>query len=134
MLKDKMSIKLKLSPTTVASEPASPTKSEGKEMEVAPELGSPTLHGENIGLLERGLKTMLSIRKSKRSLKKEKEQEGTGTLRKKRLSFLSSKSYEENKTTVPNDLEEVVETIETEPIEGKPLSGKKQNICNPCRA
>lgn len=122
LLKDKMSIKMKLSPTTVASEPASPTKSEGKEMEVAPELGSPTLHGENIGLLERGLKTMLSIRKSKRSLKKEKEQEGTGTLRKKRLSFLSSKNYEENKTTVPNDLEEVVDTIETEPIEGKPLS------------
>lgn len=73
---------------------------------------------------------MLSIRKSKRSLKKEKEQEGTGTLRKKRLSFLSSKNYEENKTAVPDDLEEVVETIETEPIEGKPLSGKKQNICN----
>lgn len=98
-------------------------------MEVASELSSPTLHSGDSGFFERGIKTMLSIRKSKRSLNKEKGKEGTGTW-KVRLSFRFSKSYEENKTTICNGMEEISEKIAAEPIQGKPLSGKKQN--HPC--
>jgi len=74
---------------------------------------------------------MLSIRLSKRSPNKEKAKEGTGTWKGKRLSLRFSKSYEENKTTICNGMEEIGEKTEPEPIQGKPLSGKKQNHqCN----
>lgn len=121
-----------LAPRSVTEEPASPTNSAGKEkMEVASELGSPTLHSTDSGFFERGIKTMLSIRKSKRSPNKEKGKEGTGTWKGKRISLRFSKSYEENKPPVCNGVEEIGEKLEAEPIEGKPLSGKKQNHkCN----
>ncbi|XP_076201614.1 exocyst complex component 3-like protein 4 [Aptenodytes patagonicus] len=112
-----------LGPRSITSEPASPTNSAGEEkMEVASELSSPTLHSGDSGFFERGIKTMLSIRKSKRSLNKEKGKEGTGTWKGKRLSFRFSKSYEENKTTICNGVEEISEKITAEPIQGKPLS------------
>ncbi|KAM6254603.1 exocyst complex component 3-like protein 4 isoform 2-T2 [Spheniscus humboldti] len=112
-----------LRPRSITSEPASPTNSTGEEkMEVACELSSPTLHSGDSGFFERGIKTMLSIRKSKRSLNKEKGKEGTGTWKGKRLSFRFSKSYEENKTTICNGMEEISEKIAAEPIQGKPLS------------
>nr|XP_009935147.1 PREDICTED: exocyst complex component 3-like protein 4 [Opisthocomus hoazin] len=110
-----------LDPRSVTSEPASPTNSAGEEkMEVASELSSPTLRSS--GLFERGIKTMLSIRLSKRSPNKEKAKEGTGTWKGKRLSLRFSKSYEENKTTICNGMEEIGEKTEPEPIQGKPLS------------
>ncbi|XP_013796456.2 exocyst complex component 3-like protein 4 [Apteryx mantelli] len=112
-----------LHPTSVTSEPASPTNSTGKEkMDVASELNSPTSHSHDIGIFERGIKTMLSIRKSKQNLNKDKEKESTGTLRGMRLSFRFTKSYEQDKTTICNDMEEIGEKIELEPIKGKPLS------------
>uniref|UniRef100_A0A8B9FHF6 Exocyst complex component 3 like 4 n=1 Tax=Amazona collaria TaxID=241587 RepID=A0A8B9FHF6_9PSIT len=108
-----------LDPRSMTSEP---TNSAGKEKrEAASELSSPSLHSTDSGFFERGIKTMLSIRKSKRSLNKEKEKEGTGTWKGKRLSLLISKSYE-NETTICNGVQEVSEKIEAEPIQGKPLS------------
>ncbi|XP_057253127.1 exocyst complex component 3-like protein 4 [Pezoporus wallicus] len=110
---------MELDPKSVTSEP---TNSPGKEKRgVASELSSPSLHSMDSGFFERGIKTMLSIRKSKRSLNKEKEKEGTGTWKGKRLSLRFPKSYE-NKTTNCNGLQEVSEKIEAEPIQGKPLS------------
>lgn len=94
-------------------------------MEVASDLSSPTSHSRDSGFFERGIKTMLSIRKSKRSPNKEKEKEGTGTWNGKRLSLRFSKSYEENKPTICNGMEEIGEKLEAEVIQGKPLSGKK---------
>lgn len=91
-------------------------------MEVASDLSSPTLHSRDSGFFERGIKTMLSIRKSKKSQNKEKEKEGTGTWNGKRLSLRFYKSYEENKPTICNDVEEIGEKLEAEPIQGKPLS------------
>ncbi|XP_065606154.1 exocyst complex component 3-like protein 4 isoform X1 [Cyrtonyx montezumae] len=93
---------------------------EKEKMEVASELGSPTLNDENTGFLERGIKTMLSIRKSKR--KSEKEQEGTGIWRRRLRSFQFPKSSEENKTEIPDGLEEIADKREAELTEGKPLS------------
>ncbi|XP_075609602.1 exocyst complex component 3-like protein 4 isoform X2 [Balearica regulorum gibbericeps] len=114
---------MELDPRSVTSEPASPTSSAGEEkMEAASELSSPTWHSRDSGLFERGIKTMLSIRKSKRSPNKEKGKEGTGTWRGKRLSLRFSKSYEENKTTTSNGMEEIGQKIEAELIQGKPLS------------
>ncbi|XP_062433682.1 exocyst complex component 3-like protein 4 [Rhea pennata] len=117
-----------LHPTSVTSEPASPTNSTGKEkMDIASELNSPSSHSHDIGnamtfsSFERGIKTMLSIRKSK-NLNKEKEKESTGTLRGIRLSFKFSKSYEQDKPTICNGMEEIGEKIELEPTKGKPLS------------
>lgn len=119
-------------PRSVTSEPASLTNSAGEEkMEVASEQSSPTLHSRDSGFFERGIKTMLSIRKSIRSPNKEKGKEGTGTWKGKRLSLRFSKSYEENKTTICNGVEEIGEKIEAKPVQGKPLSGKKHNHqCN----
>ncbi|XP_009870572.1 PREDICTED: exocyst complex component 3-like protein 4, partial [Apaloderma vittatum] len=92
-----------------------------EKMEVASELSSSTLHSRDSGFFERGVKTMLSIRKSIRSPNKEKGNEGTGTW--KRRSFLRFfKSYEENKTTICNGVKELGEKIEAEPIQGKLLS------------
>ncbi|XP_054684267.1 exocyst complex component 3-like protein 4 isoform X2 [Grus americana] len=114
---------MELDPRSVTSEPASPTSSAGEEkMEVASELSSPTWHSRDSGLFERGIKTMLSIRKSKQSLNKEKGKEGTGTWKGKRLSLRFSKSSEGNKTTVSNGTDEIGEKIEAELIQGKPLS------------
>ncbi|XP_074960080.1 exocyst complex component 3-like protein 4 isoform X2 [Phalacrocorax aristotelis] len=90
-------------------------------MEVASELSSPTLHSEDSGFFERSIKTMLSIRKSKLSLNKEKGKEGTGTWKGKRISLRFSKTYE-NKSTTCNGVEEISEKITAEPIQGKPLS------------
>ncbi|XP_015721112.1 exocyst complex component 3-like protein 4 [Coturnix japonica] len=104
-----------------ASEPDPSTNDAEKEkMEVASELGSPTLNDENTGFIERGIKTMLSIRRSKR--KNEKEQEGTGTWRRRLLSFQFPKSSDENRTEILDGLEEIVDKTETDPTEGKPLS------------
>ncbi|KAM7109348.1 exocyst complex component 3-like protein 4 [Ciconia maguari] len=112
-----------LDPRSITSEPASLTNSAGEEkMEVASELSSPTLHSGETGFFERGIKTMLSIRISKRSLNKEKGKEGTGTWKGKRLSLRFSKSYEENKTIICNGMENISEKIAAEPIQGKPLS------------
>ncbi|XP_030340522.1 exocyst complex component 3-like protein 4 [Strigops habroptila] len=111
-----------LDPRSVTSEPVSPTNSAGEETrEVASELSSPSLHSMDSGFFERGIKTTLSIRKSKRSLNKEKEKEGTGTWKGKRLSLRFTKSYE-NKTTIYNGMQEVSEKTEAQPIQGKPLS------------
>ncbi|XP_009950467.1 PREDICTED: exocyst complex component 3-like protein 4 [Leptosomus discolor] len=93
-----------------------------EKMEVASELTSPTLHSRDSGFFERGIKTMLSIRKSKQSLNKEKGKEGTGTWKGKRLSLRLSKSSEESKTTICNGAKDIDEKIEAEPIQGKPLS------------
>ncbi|KAK4821831.1 hypothetical protein QYF61_004191 [Mycteria americana] len=112
-----------LDPRSITSEPASLTNSAGEEkMEVDSELSSPTLHSGESGFFERGIKTMLSIRISKRSLNKEKGKEGTGTWKGKRLSLRFSKSYEENKTMICNGTEKISEKIAAEPIQGKPLS------------
>lgn len=123
---------MELNPSSVTSEPASPTSStEEENMEVASELSSPTMHSGNSGFIERGIKTMLSFRKSRRSLNKEKGKEGTGTWKQKQLSWRFSKSYEENETTICNGVEVISETTEAESIQGKPLSGKKQkHHCN----
>ena len=131
-MKDKMNRNMELDPRSMTSEPASAMNSAGEEkVEVASELSSPTLQSRDSGFFERSIKTMLSIRKSKRSVNKEKGKEGTGTWKGKRLSLRFSKSYEENKTTICNGMEEIGEKIEAEPIQGKPLSGKKQNHqCN----
>ncbi|XP_068803243.1 exocyst complex component 3-like protein 4 [Struthio camelus] len=91
-------------------------------MDVSSELNGSTSHNHDIGLFERGIKTMISIRKSKQNLNKDKEKESTGALRGIRLSFRSSKSYEQHKTTICNGVEEIGKTIELEPIKGKPLS------------
>lgn len=117
---------------SVTSEPASPVNSAGEEkMEDGSELSSPTFHSGDSGFFERGIKTMLSIRKSKRSPNKEKGKEGTGSWKGKRLSLRFSKSYEGNKTTTCNGAEDISEDIAAELIQGKPLSGKKQNHqCN----
>ncbi|XP_075569326.1 exocyst complex component 3-like protein 4 [Pelecanus crispus] len=110
-------------PRGITSEPASPMKSAGEEkIEDASELSSPTSHSRDSGFFERGFKTMLSIRKSKQSLNKEKGNEGTGTWKGKRLSLRFSKSYKENKTAISSGVEEVSEKIAAEPIQGKPLS------------
>ncbi|KAM6130911.1 exocyst complex component 3-like protein 4 [Pterocles gutturalis] len=109
---------------SITSEPVSPTKSAGEDkMEAASELSSPTLRSGDSGFFERGVKTVLSIRRSIRSLNKEKAKEGTGTWKGKRLSLRFSKSYQENKTMICNGMEEISEKIAAaEPIQGKPLS------------
>uniref|UniRef100_A0A8C3JH72 Exocyst complex component 3-like protein 4 n=1 Tax=Calidris pygmaea TaxID=425635 RepID=A0A8C3JH72_9CHAR len=119
-----MNRNMELSPRSVTKEPASPTNSVGEnKMEVASELSSPTLHSRDSGFFERGIKTMLSIRKSQRSPNKEKGKEGTGTWKGKRRSLRFTKSCEENKTTICNGVEETIaEKIEAEPIQAKPLS------------
>lgn len=116
---------MELDTRSVASEPASPLKSPGEEkMEVTSELSSSDWQSRDSGFFERGIKTMLSIRKSKLSLKKERRKEDTGTWNAKRL-LQTLRSYEENKPTICNSTEKVGEICE--PIEAKPLSGKTQN-------
>ncbi|XP_068016283.1 exocyst complex component 3-like protein 4 isoform X2 [Melanerpes formicivorus] len=112
-----------LVPKSVTSEPVSQTNSASEaKMEVPSEPSSPPFHGRGIGLIERGFKTMLSIRKSKRSLNKEEGKEDTGAWKGKRLSLRFAKNSE-NKPTICNGVEEVGEKIEAaEPILGKPLS------------
>uniref|UniRef100_A0A8C5J8H1 Exocyst complex component 3-like protein 4 n=1 Tax=Junco hyemalis TaxID=40217 RepID=A0A8C5J8H1_JUNHY len=67
---------MELDTRSVTSEPASPFKSPGEEkMEVTSELSSSDWQSRDSGFFERGIKTMLSIRKSRRSLKKEKGKE-----------------------------------------------------------
>ncbi|XP_027650442.2 exocyst complex component 3-like protein 4 isoform X3 [Falco biarmicus] len=108
---------------SMTSEPASPMNGAGEEKtEAASELSSPAFHSRDSGFFERGIKTMLSIRKSKQSLNKEKGKEGTGTWKGKRLSLRLSKSYDEKKNTVCNGVEDIGEKIEAESIQGKPLS------------
>ncbi|KAM9557082.1 exocyst complex component 3-like protein 4 isoform 2-T2 [Guaruba guarouba] len=114
-----MNRSMELDPRNVTSEPTNSAEKEKRE--VASELSSPSLHSMDSGFFERGIKTMLSIRKSKRSLNKEKEKEGTGTWKGKRLSLRFSKSYEKE-TTICNGVQEVSEKIQAEPIQGKPLS------------
>ncbi|PKU33188.1 hypothetical protein llap_16508 [Limosa lapponica baueri] len=123
---EKPFVDMELAPRSVTKEPASPTNSAREnKMEVASELSSPSLHSRDSGFFERGIKTMLSIRKSQRSSDKEKGKEGTGTWKGKRLSLRFSKSNEENKTTICNGVEEMIaEKLEAEPIQGKPLSGR----------
>ncbi|XP_053836534.1 exocyst complex component 3-like protein 4 isoform X2 [Vidua macroura] len=105
---------------SVTSEPASPLNSPGKEnMEVTSELSSSDVQSRDSGFFERGIKTMLSIRKSKRSLKKERGKEDTGTWNAKRL-LQTLRSCEENKPTICNSVEKAAEICE--PIEAKPLS------------
>uniref|UniRef100_A0A8C4TTY9 Exocyst complex component 3 like 4 n=1 Tax=Falco tinnunculus TaxID=100819 RepID=A0A8C4TTY9_FALTI len=104
---------------SMTSEPASPMNGAGEEKT---ELSSPAFHSRDSGFFERGIKTMLSIRKSKQSLNKEKGKEGTGTWKGKRLSLRLSKSYDEKKNTVCNGVEDIGEKIEAESIQGKPLS------------
>lgn len=116
---------MELDTRSVTSEPASPMNSPGEEkMEVASEVSSSDSQSRDSGFFERGIKTMLSIRKSKRSLKKERGKEDTGTWNAKRL-LRTLKSCEENKLTTCNGMEKVGELCET--IEAKPLSGKTQN-------
>ncbi|XP_010127525.1 PREDICTED: exocyst complex component 3-like protein 4 [Chlamydotis macqueenii] len=108
---------------SATSEPASLMNNTGEEkVQVASELHSPSLHSGDSGFFERGIKTMLSIRKSKRSPNKEKGKEGTGTWKGKRFSLRFSKTYEENKTAICNGVEETSEKTAAEPIQGKPLS------------
>lgn len=127
-MNSKMNSNTVLNPRSMTSEPTSLTNTEaGGKLEVASELSSVPLHSRDSGFFERSVKTMLSIRKSKRSLNKEKEKESTGTWKGGRLSLRFSKRYQENKTTVSNGVEEIGKKIEAEPIQGKPLSGKKQN-------
>ncbi|TRZ24439.1 hypothetical protein HGM15179_002646 [Zosterops borbonicus] len=90
-----------------------------EKMEVASEVSSSDSQSRDSGFFERGIKTMLSIRKSKRSLKKERGKEDTGTWNAKRL-LRTLKSCEENKLTTCNGMEKVGELCET--IEAKPLS------------
>lgn len=127
----KINRKMELNARSITSEPAPPTNNtEEEKMEVASELNSPTMHSGNSGFIERGIKTMLSFRKSRRSLSIEKGKEGTGTWKRK-LSWRFSKSSEENETTICNGVEVISEKIEAESIQGKPLSGKKQkHHCN----
>uniref|UniRef100_A0A8C6YTN4 Uncharacterized protein n=1 Tax=Nothoprocta perdicaria TaxID=30464 RepID=A0A8C6YTN4_NOTPE len=114
---------MELRRTSVTSEPASPTNGSGKDnMDVTSELNSPTSPGHDIGIFERGIKSMLSIRKSKQNLNKDKEP--TGTLRGIRLSFKFSKSCEQGKSTICDEVEQIGEESESEPVKGKPLSGK----------
>ncbi|XP_064571936.1 exocyst complex component 3-like protein 4 [Zonotrichia leucophrys gambelii] len=111
---------MELDTRSVTSEPASPFKSPGEEkMEVTSELSSSDWQSRDSGFFERGIKTMLSIRKSRRSLKKEKGKEDSGTWNAKRL-LQTLRSYEENKPTICNSMEKVGEICE--PIEAKPLS------------
>ncbi|XP_005506137.2 exocyst complex component 3-like protein 4 isoform X1 [Columba livia] len=113
---------MELNARSITSEPAPPTNNtEEEKMEVASELNSPTMHSGNSGFIERGIKTMLSFRKSRRSLSIEKGKEGTGTWKRK-LSWRFSKSSEENETTICNGVEVISEKIEAESIQGKPLS------------
>ncbi|XP_027749410.1 exocyst complex component 3-like protein 4 [Empidonax traillii] len=112
---------MELDPRSVTSEPASPTSSAGEEkMEVISELSSPTSHRRDSGFFERSIRR-LSIRKPKQSPNKESGKEDTGTWKGKRL-LRSFRSYEENKTTICNGVEEIGEKEEEEPIQGKPLS------------
>ncbi|XP_010156171.1 PREDICTED: exocyst complex component 3-like protein 4 [Eurypyga helias] len=92
-----------------------------EKTEVTSELSSPILHNEDIGFFERGIKTVLSIRKSKQILIKEKTKEGTGTWKGKRLSFRFSKSYV-NKPTICNSVEGISEMVAEDSIQGKNLS------------
>ncbi|XP_054142709.1 exocyst complex component 3-like protein 4 [Melozone crissalis] len=111
---------MELDTRSVTSEPASPLKSPGEEkMEVTSELSSSDWQSRDSGFFERGIKTMLSIRKSRRSLKKEKGKEDSGTWNAKRL-LQTLRSYEENKPTICNSMEKAGEICE--PIEAKPLS------------
>ncbi|PKK31771.1 exocyst complex component 3-like 4, transcript variant X3 [Columba livia] len=113
---------MELNARSITSEPAPPTNNtEEEKMEVASELNSPTMHSGNSGFIERGIKTMLSFRKSRQSLSIEKGKEGTGTWKRK-LSWRFSKSSEENETTICNGVEVISEKIEAESIQGKPLS------------
>lgn len=95
-----------------------------EKMEVISELSCSDSQSRDSGFFERGIKTMLSIRKSKRSLNKERGKEDTGTWNARRL-LQTLRNYEENKPTICNGTEKVGETCE--PIEAKPLSGKTQN-------
>ncbi|XP_014105206.1 PREDICTED: exocyst complex component 3-like protein 4 isoform X2 [Pseudopodoces humilis] len=105
---------------SVTSEPASPMSSPGEEkMEIASELSTSDSQRRDSGFFERGIKTMLSIQKSRLSLKKERGKEGTGTWNAKRL-LRTLRSCEENKPTVCDGVEKVDEICE--PIEAKPLS------------
>lgn len=116
---------MELDTRSVTSEPASPLNSPGEEkMEVTSELSSSDVQSRDSGFFERGIKTMLSIRKSKLNLKKERGKEDTGTWNAKRL-LQTLRSYEENKPTICNSVEKACEICE--PIEAKPLSGKTQN-------
>lgn len=125
LLRDKINRNMELDTRSVTSEPASPISSPEKEkMEVSSELGSPDSQRRDSGFFERGIKTVLSIRKSKRSLKKESEKEDTGTWNAKRL-LRTLRSCDENKPTICDNVEKIVEICE--PIEAKPLSGKTQN-------
>ncbi|XP_063015967.1 exocyst complex component 3-like protein 4 [Melospiza melodia melodia] len=111
---------MELDTRSVTSEPASPLKSPGEEKtEVISELSSSDWQSRDSGFFERGIKTLLSIRKSRRSLKKEKGKEDGGTWNAKRL-LQTLRSYEENKPTICNSMEKVGEICE--PIEAKPLS------------
>ncbi|XP_015487660.1 exocyst complex component 3-like protein 4 isoform X3 [Parus major] len=105
---------------SVTSEPASPMSSPGEEkMEIASELSTSDSQRRDSGFFERGIKTMLSIQKSRLSLKKERGKEGTGTWNAKRL-LRTLRSCEENKPTVCDGVEKADEICE--PIEAKPLS------------
>ncbi|KAM9380990.1 exocyst complex component 3-like protein 4 [Phaethornis superciliosus] len=118
-----MNTNTELDSRSMVSEPGSPTKSaRDKKMEVASVLSSPTFQSMNNRLFERGIKTLLSIRKSTRSLSKERGKEGTGTWKRKGISLRFHKSNEENKTTDCNGVEETGEKAAEEPIQGKPLS------------
>ncbi|XP_010211244.1 PREDICTED: exocyst complex component 3-like protein 4 [Tinamus guttatus] len=118
-----MSRNMELHRTSVTSEPTSPTNSIGKEkMDVTSELNSPTSPGFDTGIFERGIKSMLSIRKSKQNLNKDKEKESTGSLRGIRLSFKFSKSWEQDKTATCDGMEQIGEERESKTFEGKPLS------------
>uniref|UniRef100_A0A8C0V2K2 Exocyst complex component 3 like 4 n=1 Tax=Cyanistes caeruleus TaxID=156563 RepID=A0A8C0V2K2_CYACU len=105
---------------SVTSEPGSPMSSPGEEkMEIASELSTSDSQRRDSGFFERGIKTMLSIQKSRLSLKKERGKEGTGTWNAKRL-LQTLRSCEENKPTVCDGVEKVDEICK--PIEAKPLS------------
>lgn len=120
---------MELDTRSVTSEPASPMNSpEEEKMEVASELSSSDLQSRDSGFFERGIKTMLSIRKSKRSPNKESGKEDTGTWNAKRL-LRTLRSYEENKPTICDGVEKIGEICE--PVEAQPLSGKTPNHqCN----
>ncbi|XP_051478172.1 exocyst complex component 3-like protein 4 [Apus apus] len=108
---------------SMTSEPASLTNSaEEEKIEVASELSSPTFHSSDSGFLERGIKKVLSIRKSTRSLNKEKGTTDTGAWKRKRLSLLFPKNYEESTAAICNGMEGIGEKVEAETIQGKPLS------------
>ncbi|XP_069714973.1 exocyst complex component 3-like protein 4 [Phaenicophaeus curvirostris] len=114
---------MELDSSCVTSERDSPMKRAVEEkMEVASELSRETLHSGGNRFFERGVKTIISFRKPKQSLYKEKGKEGTGTWKGIRLSLRSYKTCEETKTTICNGVEEISEKIAAEPIQGKPLS------------